>query len=148
MIYIIIMAVIAILAVYLFNRNEKKQPEELDLPYVPTRKNRPIGTYQNEKVMIDLAGVHYRTDVFSELKEGDQLAVRFDTQNEHDKNAIGVYTKAGKLAGYIPRNQRKIIKTLRTNPNITALVIDKYKSNNYYKVTVELWVGSPVIGCE
>lgn len=80
--------------------------------------------------MIDLAGVHYRTDVFSELKEGEQLIVRFDSSNEHDKNAIGVYTKTGKLAGYISRNQRKIINTLRANANITALVIDKYKSNN------------------
>lgn len=143
MTYFVIVAAILVV-VYLFNRNEKKQPQQFDLSYVPTRKNKPIGTYQNEKLMIDLAGVHYRTDVFSELKEGDQLIVRFDAENEHDKNAIGVYTKAGKLAGYIPRNQRKIIKTLRTNANITALVIDKYKNNSYYKVTVELWVGAAV----
>lgn len=140
---IIIVAAIVV-AVYVFSRNEKKQPEQLDSPYLPTRKNKPIGTYKNEKLIIDLAGVHYRTDVFNELNEGDQLIVRFDTENEHDKNAIGVYTKAGKLTGYIPRNQRKIIKTLRTNPNITALIIGKYKNNNYYKVTVELWVGDPL----
>ena len=55
MIYIVIMAVIAIIAFFLLNGNEKVKPQQFDLPYVPTRKNNPIGTYQNEKVMIDFS---------------------------------------------------------------------------------------------
>ncbi len=93
-------------------------------------------------------GFDNNTDAFDEVEKGNLAFVKFENNNPYDKNALAVFTNSNKLLGDIPRNQRKLIKTLRDNQNNLALIMDKFilpPSNGYkapYRlIEIELWVG-------
>jgi len=52
-----------------------------------------------------IAGIEYYKALFviNEIKVGDKLILKTESQNIHDENAVEIYYKDTKL-GYIPRN--------------------------------------------
>lgn len=52
------------------------------------RKNKPIRVHANEKIRIDVAGIHYRRDVYKAISFNEELLIRFERENPHDKNAL------------------------------------------------------------
>ncbi len=93
-------------------------------------------------------GFDNNADAFDEVEKGDLVSVEFENDNPFDKNALAVFTTSNKLLGYIPRNQRKLIKTLRANPITLGFVIDKFThppsqgyKTPYRLIEIELWAG-------
>jgi len=114
---------------------------------VASRK--PIKPYKGKKVSLDVKGIfaeNSRIRLFRQIEIGDRVKLEFEGNNEYDKNAIGVYTLNGRMLGYLPRNRRKVIKTLRLNPNAIALVgqkgdLDGYIRKNTYDVSIDCYLG-------
>jgi hypothetical protein len=137
---VVIAFIVVVVMAFVLSKNNNTT-EKKETPKQQKRNYAGVGVYSTEKISIELAGVHFRLDVFNEVKVNQLLMIRFDANNEYDKNAIGAYTKNGKLLGYIPRNQRKIIKTLRENPNAFGVIHAKRKNGSYISVIIWLWLG-------
>lgn len=155
MVYIIVIGVAAI-AIYFFLQGQSKSNKSV--PYV--QNNEPeerqkrhyseIRKYERERLFYKLKGVAFdnRTEAYDEVEMEDIVLVRFDNNNQYDKNALGVYTNNGKLLGYIERDQRRLIKTLREDPQSLCYIREKifvppsgeYK-NPYRGIEIEIWVG-------
>lgn len=56
-----------------------------------------------------VAGAFYRKDNLQDLKIGDLLIMKPDKNNDHDKNAIGVYSNH-ELCGYVPKHMTHGLK--------------------------------------
>lgn len=111
-----------------------------------------IKKYNREKLFYHLKGVAFdnKSEAFDEVETGDLVFVQFDNKNEFDKNALGVYTAKGKLLGYVERGQRRLIKTLRDEPNNLSYVAEKIFlpanaefRNPYKRIVIEIWVVFP-----
>lgn len=153
---ILIIIVVAIGVIYYFSRGRKHEiptatpRQEIEVEPRQKRNYSEIRKFESEKLFFKLKGVAYdnRTDAYDEVETGDIVFTRFDYNNKHDKNALGVYTKSGKLLGYIERDQRRLIKTLRNNPSSLTYIAEKifvppngeYK-NPYRGIEIEIWVG-------
>jgi hypothetical protein len=151
---IIIIIGLVIIGIYFLSRGQSsnKQISNNDSEPKEKRVYSEIRKYERERLFYKLKGVAFenRTDAYDEVESGVIVHVRFDNNNKFDKNAIGVYTESGKLLGYIERDQRRLIKTLRDNPNNLGYVAEKifvaangeYK-NPYRGIELEIWVGFP-----
>jgi hypothetical protein len=91
---------------------------------------------------IDLEGVWFnkgeRRDAFTETQEGDTVLVTFDYENHYDKNALGVYTKSGKLLGYIPKDNKRIIGAFRRQPRRATTIIYKNDGRSQYEKEIRI----------
>lgn len=142
------------------NHDSPKNSDELmedlgqminDFETQPHRKNAEIGIYEKHKENFQLMGVGFdtkRIKTFNEISEGETVFVKFEPDNIADKNALGVYTNKGDLIGYLPRNQRKLIKTLKKNDSCFARISYKgtepsYKDRSklFYSVSIDLYLG-------
>jgi rRNA-processing protein FCF1 len=89
-------------------------------------QKRKIKPYVKQMVLIELVGVKYRIEAKKGLEINSELILKYEVDNEYDKNAIAVFRKdTDILIGYLPRNQRKIILTLKENPNYLAILRTK-----------------------
>lgn len=154
---IIIIGIIGVL-IYFFSQGQSKSTKTsaygqgIESETKQTRHYSDIRKYEREKLNYKLKGVAFdnRTEAYDEVETGDIVSVRFDDNNQYDKNALGVYTQTRKLLGYIEKDQRILIKTLRDNPNNLCYINEKifvppngeYK-NPYRGIEIEIWVGFP-----
>ena len=114
-------------------QNRTKQPKESSLSkassqYSSREYASNIRSYSNERIDIMVKGIwaeKSRIQAFHALEYDDILYLEFDPYNPYDKNAIAVKSKSGDMLGYIERNRRKVIKTLKENPNNLAFIIEK-----------------------
>lgn len=151
---IIIIIALVVIGIFYLSKGQSSNPQTSKRDEEPREKRTysEIRKYDREKLFYKLKGVAFdnRTDAYDEVETDDLVFVRFDNNNEYDKNALGVYTESGKLLGYIERDQRRLIKTLRDNPNNLSYVAEKifvpaggeYK-NPYRGIELEIWVGFP-----
>lgn len=114
------------------------------------KTTKTIKPYIQEKIYHNVVGIWANRSSIAEFKriENDRLVdIRFESNNPYDKNALAVFSKRGVHLGHIRRNQRKLILTLRQNPNVLAHIIDhdEFYSNNrgkqVYRLALEIWVG-------
>lgn len=114
--------------------------------------NSSIKPYVDSKVYFNVKGIwaqESRIKEFRKLQIGDILYIHIDEQNEYDINALGVYTREGVLLGYIKRNQRKLIKSVRENIPRLVKVIDheeffsQPRQLRVYRLALEIWIGYP-----
>lgn len=93
---------------------------------------------------ITLKGVYYnygnRKEAFKEVQKGDVVYVAFDFGNQYDRNALGVFTMTGKLLGYIPKNNKRLIGLVRNQCNKTATIIEKENGKTQWEknITIEI----------
>lgn len=91
---------------------------------------------------IGLVGVWFndgdRKEAFAEVQEGDAVIVTFDYGNPADKNALGVYTKSGKLLGYIPRDNKIVIGAFRRQSERTAIIIQKNNGKTQWEKEIRI----------
>lgn len=62
-----------------------------------------------------VAGTSYLDDpedLATRLNSGDQFIMKREPNNEHDTNAILLFTKQGEKAGYLPRRKNEVIARL------------------------------------
>ena len=62
-----------------------------------------------------VAGTAYRDDIADiepELAIGDFLIFKRDPDNKHDKLAIKIYDKQGRLLGYVPKEKNEVVAHL------------------------------------
>lgn len=145
---IIIILVIVLIAVFHYLKSRKNRP----VPGISQPESKSgVGKHVREIKRIDLKGVsnYINSNNWNNINSFDIVNIKFDTSNTYDKNAIGAYTPDGKLLGYLPRNQRKIIKTLRENETCLAMIVSKIrkkplkhsKYENIYSIRIDLWLG-------
>jgi hypothetical protein len=95
---------------------------------------------------LNLVGVGYseggRAAVFKLVQDGDRVMLRFDRDNRHDADAIGVYTTDGRIIAYAPRGNRKLIEAVRSRTQIMGTILSKIADpkgrNHAMKVNVDL----------
>ncbi|MBC7848300.1 MAG: hypothetical protein H7Y31_01125 [Chitinophagaceae bacterium] len=103
----------------------------------PERKYSAIGIYYR-KIRIELSAVKYRRDVFSQVTCGDVITIKLDLSKEYSGNAIGAYTQSGKLLGYIPRHQRKLINKFRDNSESLATIHKKFQKGAHFSILIDV----------
>jgi hypothetical protein len=143
---IAIIIILFSLLVYLFilrKPSSTSNPSEVETEV--KRNYSGIGTYSRERLKIELTGGNHYAETINTLANYTELIVKFEPNNAFDKNAICCYTLDGRKVGYIPRNQRKIIKTLRENPNCYAYLYGKRKYNGKLYVEIELLLNFPEV---
>lgn len=150
--FIVLLVVIIIISLYLLGKRSNKHRSVIveSSSLNPKRKNSGVGRYEREKMRLELSGVSYdnRPHIWENINSDDILYLKFDLNNKFDQNAIGAYTTQGELLGYLPRNQRKVIKTLRENSNHLAVVYRKFKDaprdsrlTKHFGVEIDIWLG-------
>lgn len=88
-----------------------------------------------------------RIRAFNGMAVGEEVKLAFEPDNPYDRNAIAVLTFSDEMLGYLPKNQRKLIKTLKSNPEYHAEVsykndyYDDGSDKHYYKLGLTLYVG-------
>ena len=105
----------------------------------PERRYSTIGIYYR-KIRIELSAVKYRRDVFSQVTNGEIITIKTDPSKEYSHNAIGAYTQNGKLLGYIPRHQRKLINTFRENPESSATIYKKFHRGAHFSILIDVFL--------
>jgi hypothetical protein len=105
----------------------------------PERRYTRIRSYYR-KIRIELSAVKYRRDVFSQVTCGEVITIRLDPSKEYTGNAIGAYTQSGKLLGYIPRHQRKLISTFRENSESLATIYRKFHKGAHFSILIEVFL--------
>jgi len=156
--FIIVIAIGVLYFFYNYGQENAKQQTDYsknsdDSDYPKQKRNySEIAVFDRAIYEGSLKGVAFgnKSDAFDAVEVGDDVSVLFDSYNQYDKNALGVYIKGGKLLGYIEKDQRRLIKTLRNNPNHLAYIKGKkylppneqYR-NAYRSIYIELWVGYP-----
>jgi hypothetical protein len=105
----------------------------------PERRYTRIRSYYR-KIRIELSAVKYRRDVFSQVACGEIITIRLDPSKEYSGNAIGAYTQSGKLLGYIPRHQRKLISTFRDNSESLATIYRKFHKGAHFSILIEVFL--------
>jgi hypothetical protein len=105
----------------------------------PERKYSSIGVYYR-KIRIELSAVKYRRDVYSQVTKGDIVTVKIDPSREYSGNAIGAFTQSGKLLGYIPRHQRRLINTFRENPESVATIYRKSNKGAHFRILIDVFL--------
>lgn len=105
----------------------------------PERKYSSIRTYYR-KIRIELSAVKYRREVFSEVMRGDLVTIKVDPSREYSRNAIGAFTQTGKLLGYIPRHQRRLINTFRENPESVATIYTKSNKGAHFRILIDVFL--------
>ena len=83
------------------------------------------------------------------VREGDQLMLLPDPENEHNKTAIRVCTKDGWMVGWLPNKEwsEDIFHDLQKGKRWDAYVdeiIRPRKDFNFYNVLIELWEFEPM----
>jgi hypothetical protein len=109
----------------------------------PERRYAGIRSYYR-KIRIELSAVKYRRDVYSQVECGELITIKSDPSKEYSGNAIGAYTQSGKLLGYIPRHQRKLINTFRDNSESLATIYKKFHKGAHFSILIEVFL--PVQG--
>jgi len=105
----------------------------------PERRSTAIRSYYR-KIRIELSAVKYRRDVFSQVICGEVITIRLDPSKEYSGNAIGAFTQSGKLLGYIPRHQRKLISTFRDNSESLATIYRKFHRGAHFSILIEVFL--------
>jgi hypothetical protein len=105
----------------------------------PARRYTTIGLYY-KKVRIELSAVKYRRDVYNRVTRGEIVTIKQDPLKEYTGNAIGAYTQNGKLLGYIPRHQRKLINTFRENPESLAMIYRKFNRGAHFRILIDVFL--------
>lgn len=109
-----------------------------------------IKPYVREKLYFYVKGIwaeNERLDTFYSLSFEDLLHLELQPHNPYDKNALAVITTQGKMIGYIQRNRRKLIRTIKTNPNNIAFIHEKEvffsnkRQKQIYRLGIMIWVG-------
>jgi hypothetical protein len=132
--YILFLLLLLVLIVLFLIKSNLIVTDQAKKNYKPTSHIRKI----------NLEGVWFnegdRKEAFAEVQEGDIVNVTFDYGNSHDRNALGVYTRTGKLLGYIPRDNKRTIGAFRRQPQRKATIIHKYngKSQREKEIRIEL----------
>lgn len=127
---------------------EKKQQQDIKVmkwreKHNPSRYEFELkGVFFEDDLVVSISAekitMQNRKKAFTETSEGDEIYIRFDAGNQFDKNAIGVYTKAGFLLGYLPKSQKSIIKILNSfEKEIMGTVIKKVSESKKKGVTIE-----------
>jgi hypothetical protein len=105
----------------------------------PERKYSSIGVYYR-KIRIELSAVKYRREVYSQVMRGDIITIKIDPSREYTGNAIGAFTQNGKLLGYIPRHQRRLINTFRENPESVATIYRKSNKGAHFRILIDVFL--------
>ena len=108
----------------------------------PERKYASIGIYYR-KIRIELSAVKYRREVYSEVMRGDIVMIKTDPSREYSGNAIAAFTQNGKLLGYIPRHQRRLINTFRDNPDSVATIYTKSNKGAHFRILIDVFLPLP-----
>lgn len=126
MVYVVIVVTLVAVALMVLRRRASSTRLAEINEVVPKRKNAPIGTYEKERLRIVVVGISHenREMIWRRVRNNDVVEIRKEPTNPHDKNALAVHHKEGML-GYIPRNQRKLIKTLNENHAHHAYIYSK-----------------------
>lgn len=103
----------------------------------PEKKYTTIGLYYR-RIRIELSAVKYRRDAYFKVTCGEVITIKPDPLKEYCGNAVGAYTQTGKLLGYIPRHQRKLINTLRGNSESLATIYKKIHKGPHYRILIEV----------
>lgn len=156
---VIILIVIGVITWSLLGRRgtskRKKQQKSTIKPFkksevLSSEYARNIYSYSGERVDLIVKGIwadRNRVNAFRNLSWNSILRLEFDFNNAYDKNAIAVKSERGEMLGYIERNRRKVIKTLKENPNNLAFIREKdqfYSQKNQrevYKLHLDVWLG-------
>jgi hypothetical protein len=110
--------------------------------YKPERTYSSIGTYYR-KIRIELSAVKYRREVFSQVVTGELVQIKLDPSKEYNGKAIGAFTQSGKLLGYIPREQRRLIYIFRDHPEALALVYKKFQKGAHFRILIDVFLPGP-----
>src|SRR5688572_4428697 len=108
----------------------------------PERKQTSAGSHYR-KVRIELSAVKYRRDVFSQVKLGEWINIKPDPSRGYNGQAIGAFTQSGKLLGYIPRDQRRLIMTFRYNPDSPAMIYRKFHRGGHFSILIDVFLPTP-----
>src|SRR6187402_234592 len=138
MVVVVIIVVIVLIVLFVFISNAEPESNSKSTPIGAKRK--ASATPKSKK--IDLEGVWFndegRQEAFAEVAEGDSVTITFDYGNQHDKNALGVYTQTGKLLGYIPKGKQGIIKAFRTEPKRVAIIVNKTNGSTQWDKGIKI----------
>jgi hypothetical protein len=134
---------------YFIKMLTEPEPIHVDPKYYKSSDD-PDNIYTNKKMTIEVVGVgdyFDRGEAYDGINKNDVVLVYWDRDNEHDEDAIGVYTVSNELVGYLPRNRQKIINTLLYHPSdIFAIVADKWeepseKYGTFSRLKITMWLG-------
>lgn len=82
-------------------------------------------TIKNSNFDLSIVGMKYR-DNFEELKnvvkEGTELIIKRDPENEYDSTALGFYLNDGTLVGYVPKKDKPFVELFFTDGELGATV--------------------------
>jgi len=134
--WIVLLLIVLLVATQYFRADKSNNSQQKSTQ--PKRNRKQI----NDLRKIDLEGVWFnkgeRREAFAETQEGDTVMVTFDYGNQYDKNALGVYTKTGKLLGYIPKNNKRVIGAFRKQPERMATIIYKNNGSSQYEKGIRI----------
>lgn len=89
-----------------------------------------------------IAGFQYYhgPEVENQLREGDQLSLKREPQNQYDQYAVEVYLEREKL-GYLPRKENKIIaRMMDQGVNVGGRIMKiNSGSMSYHKVMIDVF---------
>ena len=106
--------------------------------YRPQRRSSDIPVYYR-RIRVELSAVRFRRDVFKEVEPGEIINIRQDPTKEYNGNAIGAFTQNGKLLGYIPRDQRKLLQFFRHHPGLFAMIYKKFRKGAQISIFIEVF---------
>jgi len=97
-------------------------------------------------VVIKLVGVTFnnengmsRQGILANLSKGNEVTLKREPQNPHDKNAIAVLSSLGQI-GYIGRDYAQILSNMIDNEDrlFTAKIheVDTYKGTRYASILI------------
>lgn len=106
--------------------------------YRPQRRSSDSPVYYR-RIRVELSAVRFRRDVFKEVEPGEIISIRQDPTKEYNGNAIGAFTQKGKLVGYIPRDQRKLLQFFRHHPELFAMIYKKFRKGAQVSIFIEVF---------
>lgn len=82
-------------------------------------------TIKNSNFDLSIVGMKYR-DYFEKLenivKEGTELTIKHDPDNEYDSTALGFYLEDGTLVGYVPKKDKPFVELFLADGELGATV--------------------------
>ncbi len=91
-----------------------------------------------------IAGTSYLDDpegLATHINAGERLAMKREPTNEHDENAILIFTEQGEKAGYLPRAQNEVIARLMDAGKLIFAQIDEFHfEGNWLCVNIKVYM--------
>lgn len=111
---------------------------------IEMRKKEPLWNGYKFISFTTVVGIYYRSDkeaILADLKEGDKLFLKRESDNEYDSMAVAVYDSRDRKMGYLPKESNTFMATMMdSGQDFIGRLFSFSKSQQNANIAIEIFI--------